>query len=208
MRNADLPKTNADSPKTFAFWRNLFLYFYVFSLLGHVLEVTYSAFQAAILNGHPFYPIMPSMVPLSPPYGIGAVLLVVMAAPIVDSVRQHLKPIKQRWLAGLAVMLTAFVVSAVLMTLTEIISGLFCVAIWGYNPFWQYSGPGAFLNGLIYVPNCMLFGLAGMIVVLLMVNPMQRFLARSNQRTLTVVFWILLITYAADLAWTAPQLAV
>lgn len=198
----------ADSPKTFAFWRNLFLYFYVFSLLGHVLEVTYSAFRVAFFGAQPFNMILPTIVPLAPPYGIGAVLLVVMAAPVVNKVKERVKPMKQRWLAWLSVISAAFAISALLMTLTEIISGLFCVALWGYNPFWQYSGPGAFFGGLIFVPNCLLFGVVGTIVLLLAIPPTERFLARTNQRALNALFWILLATYAADLAWTTPQLPV
>ena len=197
-----------DSPKTFAFWRNLFLYFYVFSLLGHFLEVAYSAFRVLVFGSQPFVTLMPSMVPLSPPYGIGAIILVVLAAPILQPIRKRFNKLKHHWLTNILFILITFVVVTLLMAGVEIASGFFCIAIWGYNPFWHYSGPQAFFDGTVYLTNTLLFGLIGTFVLLAVIPPAQRFLARSKQRTLTIVFWVLLITYAADLTTTMLNLKV
>jgi uncharacterized membrane protein len=188
--------------KTFAFWRNLFLFYYAFSILGHFLEVIYSLFEVHILGRGPFIPKLPSAAPLAPPYGIAIVVLILLAVPLLKLIKQRLAGLRHRRLQSLFFVLAAFLVTSLIMVATEIISGFFCIAIWGSNPFWTYSGPLAFFDGTIYLPNTLLFGLVGTLTLFFLIPPTQKLLDRTNQRALTAIFWVLLVTYAADLTWT------
>lgn len=70
-------------PRTWAFWRNLVMYFCVFSVVGHWMEIAYCVFMNACFGiveddslvwGDPLYPFLV--------YGVGVVVCVVGLVPL------------------------------------------------------------------------------------------------------------------------------
>jgi uncharacterized membrane protein len=195
--------------KSWSTWRDLFLVYWIFSAVGHFLEVVWTKLMVLLeIRTVPFDPVMISIQPLAPPYGIGAVVLVLMGMPTLRWARQRLSKMKWRRLADLLTVLAAFVIAALLLAVVEAVSGFFCIAIWGYNPFWQYSGPYAFMDGTLYVPNMLLFGLLGVVMMIFVLPPLMRALGQVKTRTLDLIFWLLIVLYAADLTWSLIHLKV
>lgn len=77
------------APDTFSFWRNLAMYFCVFSVVGHWLEIIYCSFMNifgivdpdSLVWDDPFYPFLV--------YGIGTVVCSLMLVPIKVTLLKH-----------------------------------------------------------------------------------------------------------------------
>jgi len=162
------------------FWRNLFLYFWCFSLVGHVLEIFWALFG----NWVGFREIPASTVPLfaiAVPYGLGAVVLFLLLYPLVRKKRISL--------------IAIFALGALITTIIELICSLLLVLFMGHNPFWNYSDRFLNLYGHVCLINSIMFGL-GSIVALRWVFPWaEKVLTNIRERYINITFWILFIGY-------------
>lgn len=162
------------------FWRNLFLYFWGFSLVGHVVEVFWALLgNLTGLRGSLANTIPPFAV--AAPYGLGVVALYLVLYPWVQQKRPSLAAV--------------FVAGALLTAAIELICALAIVAVLGYNPFWNYSHRFLNLGGWICLSNSLLFG-AGSVVILRWALPWaEKVLARIRPLYLNIGFWILFVGY-------------
>ena len=162
------------------FWRNLFLYFWCFSFIGHIAEIFWALFG----NWVGFRETPASTIPLfaiAVPYGFGAVLLLLVLYPRVKKKQINL--------------VVAFVLGALITTIIELICSLSLVVFMGSNPFWDYSGRFLNLYGHVCLMNSIMFGL-GAVVMLKWVFPWtERILVRIRARYVNVFFWILFVGY-------------
>jgi len=78
------------APRMWRFWRNLAVYFCVFSVVGHWIEIVYCTFMrfafgiydpSSLVWGDPFYPFMV--------YGIGATVFTLAFVPLKDKIIEH-----------------------------------------------------------------------------------------------------------------------
>jgi uncharacterized membrane protein len=163
------------------FWRNLFLYFWVFSLVGHIAELIWGLFGVATgLRSWPSFLTIP-LVAIAIPYGLGAVALRLWLYPLVQKKKINL--------------VTIFVLSALITTAIEFICAALLVAFTGHNPFWNYADRFLNLFGWICISNSLLFGL-GSTVALKWVFPWtEKVLARVRDRHLNIAFWVLFVGY-------------
>ncbi len=203
--------TTFGSPKTFVFWRNLFLYYYFFAILGHFLELAWAGIGALLFNMPPFQPVMVGYSPLAQPYGLGVLALILGGIPLLNYIERRLtkpkavvmKRVKKKHESTAAqvwLMLIAFLTSCVLLAAVEAVCGYVLLAAFGDNPFWDYSGrPLAILHGTVWVPNMLFFGVLGTVVMVFVLPRVNRLLARIPGRVLNIVFWVLASTYAVDL---------
>ena len=84
-------QTRGYAPDTFVFWRNLALYFCVFSVVGHWLEIAYCTFmnifgivdENSLVWDDPFYPFLV--------YGIGTLVCSLLLVPIKNALVKRRK---------------------------------------------------------------------------------------------------------------------
>jgi uncharacterized membrane protein len=162
------------------FWRNLFLYFWIFSLVGHIIEIIW----ALLGNATGLREVPASTIPLfsiAVPYGLGAVALRLLLYPLVQKRKINLA--------------ATFALSALLTTAIEFICAALMVAFTGHLAFWNYSDRFLNLWGYICLGNSLLFGL-GSTVALKWVFPwFDRLLAKIPKKWLGVGTLILFIAY-------------
>ena len=154
--------------------QHLFLYFYFFSVAGHFLELIWAPIKSAITKNPIFRPVILTVQPLSPPYGLGAVAVIVFILPLIQ---QYNLPVWGTY------WLTVFITGAV-----EYISATLIIAVFGHNPFWDYSQNFLNFQGKIQLVNCLLFGLVATAFIYLIYPICAHFLAELTPATLLAIF--------------------
>lgn len=188
--SADQSQTVNDdySPREFRYWRNLFIYFWVFGIFGIALEAVWSFIRFNITGQSGFHPIAPTITPLSPPYGLGAVALAALVYPIVHrSKRMNV--------------LTVYIVSVAILTAIELTCALLIILVLGNNPFWSYSREPYNFYGLIELKNSLLFGIVGVVFIYFIFPRVKKILRRISDKLLNEIFWFTFVTYTCDVAF-------
>ena len=163
-----------------AFWRNLFIYFWFFSLLGHLLEVSW----AWITNSH-FTPNIPTFTPIAPPYGLGVVALILIVAPVY----RRFKKMN---------ILVVFLLATIVTAAVEYLCAVVIVLVLGDNPFWDYSAQPFNLQGYVCLQNALLFGLVSTIFLRFIFPRLENLLQKISRKALNDTFLLLVTTYTAD----------
>lgn len=127
------------------FWRNAFLIYWIFSLIGHILELIWV--NLPLLVGQPPTNVLPLFI-VAAPYGFGALALIWVIYPLIK---------KNKANAG-----TIFILSCVLGGIIEFICAAAIVAIRPdhHNVYWDYSNEPFNLFGFVCLKNCLAFGIA------------------------------------------------
>jgi len=162
------------------FWRNLFLYFWCFSLLGHIIEIL----LAPLSNLIGLRPTPASTIPLfsiAIPYGLGAVALLLLLYPLVQKKRINI--------------IVAFIASALITTVIEFICAGLLVVFTGHNYFWDYSNRFMNLYGFVCLGNSLMFGLGSVITLWWIFPWTEKVLTRVREHYINIAFWILFIGY-------------
>ena len=181
-RNPFTPiKTTYKLENTFEFWRNSFLFYWVFSFLGHLIEYVWAVFLIIINEPSPLYTI-PFFV-VAAPYGLGALGIIWFIYPMVQ--KGKISPIK------------VYIASVIIATIIEFICGALVVAVMGYNPFWDYSDQFANLFGFVCLRNSLAFGLASLLIVYYIFPFINNLMKKCSQKFLNVSFWVVFIGYIA-----------
>jgi uncharacterized membrane protein len=163
------------------FWRNLFLYFWVFSFIGHIVELVWGLFEVAIgTRSWPSYQTIP-LVAVAVPYGLGAVALRLIIYPLVRAKRVGL--------------VATFLSGAIVTTTVEFICATLVVLFTGHNYFWNYSDRFANLFGYVCLENAILFGIGATIALKWVFPYTEKLLKTVPRRWLNITFWILFIGY-------------
>lgn len=172
-------KTSYKFENTFEFWRNSFLFYWVFSFLGHLTEYVWAVFLLILNEPSPLYTI-PFFV-VAAPYGLGALGIIWFIYPMVE--KNKISPVK------------VYIYSVVIATIIEFICGALVVAVLGHNPFWDYSDQFANLFGFVCLRNSLAFGIACLLMVYYVFPILNNLIKKCNQRFLTNAFWIIFIGY-------------
>lgn len=179
-----IPTDYDDNWRSWKFWRNTFLIYWIFSAVGHVLEIFWV--NMPLLVGQPPTNVLPTFV-VAAPYGFGALGLIWVIYPIVK---------KKKANAG-----TVFLLSCILGGVVEFICA---AAIVLYtpdhtNPYWDYSDQPFNLFGFVCLKNCLAFGLAsvpGLYWGFPIVNNFINWLDARWRKILNVGTWVLFVVYA------------
>jgi len=169
--------------------KKLFIFYWIFALLGHYAEIIWSKFHHFIDNGYIWHPNMPTIVPLASPYGIGAVAIIVIIWPLVK--KYKIKP------------LTVFVLNIIITGLIEYFCALYVVMAYGSNLFWDYSNQRFNIHGYVSLESVLVFSIAATLFLYLFYPVCNKAIKRLDQQQLNILFWILFTIHAIDLLYLA-----
>jgi len=178
MANASIkrllaPPDYKPNPRKWVFWRDSFIYFWVFSLIGHLFEFPWISLMNAIGQNLPY----PPLVAIAIPYGFGVLGILWFVYPILK---------KKNWGPVMA-----FILSAVVCTAIEFVCALVIYLIYGHNVFWDYSHDFANLFGFICLKNSLAFGAVALLFIYVLFPLMDRLMTKLGQIKLNIIFWIL-----------------
>ena len=163
------------------FWRDTFLYFWFFSLIGHIVELVWAILGIMFTVKSAGHLATIPIFAIAAPYGLGALALLLLIYPLVK--RQKL---------GLV---SAYFLSLAITTVIEFISALLVVLVLGSNPFWDYSNRFMNLFGFVCLGNSLLFGVISVISIKWLFPWTEEWRSKINERYLNLAFWVLLPSY-------------
>ena len=169
------------NPKSFRFWRDSFLIYWIFSFVGHLLEYVW-LFTLAQFGA----PEDPSRIPflvIAAPYGFGALAILWFIYPHIQ--KRKLK------------VFDSFILSIIITTIIEFISAMLVVLIIGHNPYWDYSDQPLNLFGFICLRNSVAFGVASIIFISIIFPYVDRIMKKLGKFRLNLAFWVIFIPYVA-----------
>jgi uncharacterized membrane protein len=173
-------------PSGFRQFQELGLYFFGAALIGHYLELLWVLVrfglsdQQYIRNALSLVPL-----PLSEPFGFGAVALVLLLIPWVE---KH-KPNR----------VETYMVSVVLMASIEYICASALALAYGRNWFWDYSSMPFNLQGYICLETSLAFGLVALFFIYVAYPFFQPRIRKLDTMKIRMVFWGLVLLYGANL---------
>lgn len=191
-----LSQENADyyKPRTWAFWRNIIIYFCVFSVVGHWLEAFYCTFiRLGILPGiyDPESQIWSDWLYPFLVYGIGAAACVIVLYPLKSLLMRKFKGL-------LAPLIISFVVNAAVCTSIELVMGLTMNQPLpdGTMPLWDYRDMFCNFMGQICLQNALAFGLAATLMVWVIYPGLESLFARLSKDVMNVIFVAIVVGFA------------
>ncbi|MDR1032457.1 MAG: putative ABC transporter permease [Candidatus Nomurabacteria bacterium] len=167
--------------KTLTFWRDLALYFMVFSFVGHWFEMLTSALLE-LATGEGFgYGIMNNFIEPYTVYGLGAVVCIVALQPMI-----------KKFSKNLAVLYFA---CTGVCAIVEYVSALIIVFRFGHNPFWDYSDMPFNLNGYICLRNTLAFGVIATAFMAFIYPRVNKLLVWLGVWRVNYIFTLILIVF-------------
>ncbi|MDR3137121.1 MAG: putative ABC transporter permease [Coriobacteriales bacterium] len=192
--------------REFSFWRNLAIYFMVFSVIGHLMERVYSTFTRYFMGIYdPLAPLWQDYLSPFNIYGFGAVVCILALFPIKQFLQAKIKVI---WL----VLPLSFIINTVVVTAIELTVGLATnhPDTSGHLIYWDYSNLPFNFMGQICLQNALGFGLVATVMVWVIFPSTELFFLCRSTDTMNLVFVFVLVgyllltaTYLIDL--TLPQ---
>ncbi|MEG2356688.1 MAG: putative ABC transporter permease [Clostridia bacterium] len=173
-------------PRTWVFWRNLIIYFCVFSVVGHWMEALYCTFiKMGILPGiyDPNSQIWRDWLYPFVVYGFGAVACVLLLYP--------LKTLLQKKFKGLLTPLVlSFVANAIVCSLIELAMGLMLnqPRADGSLPLWDYRDMFGNFMGQICLQNGIAFGLVATLMTWIIYPALETLMRKIPRDVATIVF--------------------
>lgn len=169
----------------FGSFQKIFIYFWVFSLLGHYVEVVWSS-SIQLINGSPLviHPVS-TIIPLAAPYGLGAIAVILLVWPLIKA--RKVNP------------LTVFVLNIIITGTVEYICAAIVILIFGHLAFWNYSKLPFNINGYVCLESATLFSIMATLFLYFIYPFSERIIQSINRRTISITFWILFIAYITDL---------
>lgn len=180
-----LASENYKKHKFIDYFYKLFICFWVFSVIGHYVEILWGyACYFVFGGGYPRLPRLDSIAPLAQPYGFGAIAIIIFIVPLVKKFNLNF--------------FFAFLLNTVAMTLVEYYTALFLIIVRGRNDFWDYSGLPYNLNGHIWLGGSIAFGIGATIFLYYIYPLFVSFIKHLKDKHIKVIFWTLFITYILD----------
>ncbi len=180
----EIENSSSDNHLRLRRFQQLFIIFFIFSILGHYIEVAWAIILQLFFGSH-WFPTLADILPLAAPYGLGAVALIVFVWPLMKKYGHY--PIR---IFGLSVFVTGAV---------EFLCALLLVVLYGKNYFWDYSSRFLNLFGFICLQNCLLFGIGSMLFLYFVYPHFQKFSEKFTHRQVSVCFWVLLAMYVINM---------
>lgn len=188
-------KENADyyKPRTWVFWRNIIIYFCVFSVVGHWLEAFYCMFiRLGILPGiyDPNSQIWSDWLYPFLVYGIGAAACVIVLYPVKSLLMRKFKGI-------LVPLVISFIVNAAVCTSIELVMGLMMNQPLpdGTMPLWDYRDMFCNFMGQICLQNALAFGFVATLMVWVIYPALEGLFARLSKDVMNVVFVAIVVGF-------------
>lgn len=160
----------------------LFLYYFIYSILGWVAEMIYCRLCDGKWTDRGFL-----YGPYCPIYGVGGILVLVFLEPISKNV--------------LLVFLLAMVLTTILEYFTSFLMEKIFDAKW-----WDYSERLLNINGRVCLLNSILFGLLGIIITYIIHPYIQKILGYIPQEYIHYIINILIIILCIDFTLTLNSL--
>lgn len=181
------------TPQTWEFWRGVIIYFFVFSLVGHWMEIPYCWFMDTafgIIAEDYAVRVDPLYVPYWV-YGIGATALTFIMLPLKVHIVEHRKTL------GGAV-LEFFLIAVVLCAILETGIGLIINQPdeLGVYPFWDNSVLPLNILEQGWLMNDLMLGLVSLLYVWVIFPFCQKALTLAGPRVANGIFVAVLVIFA------------
>ncbi|MDR0846786.1 MAG: putative ABC transporter permease [Lactobacillales bacterium] len=173
---------------TLRYWKDLLLYFFIFSILGQVMENVYIQIRSISIT-HQFDWKLLLQKGLTPafPYGMGFVLCVILIHPIYQWLQTKFKT--KRSVVAILFFVNMFVMSSV-----ELICGLI-----GNRDYanWDYRGEPFNFMGQVCLRNAIGFGLVATIIVIIIYPRVVKFRNKMTPAAYAITYAVATIVYCA-----------
>ena len=180
------------NPKTWAFWRNLIMYFCVFSVVGHWMEAGYCLFiKWGIIPGiyDPNSGIWRDWLFPFCVYGVGAVACVLLFYPVKLFLQHKIK-------APVVPLALSFVWNALICTGIELAMGLMLnQPVNGVYPLWDYSNMFCNFMGQVCLQNACAFGFVATLMTWVIYPALERAIARLSKDTAQTIFIVIVVFF-------------
>lgn len=186
-------ESNYYRPKTWAFWRNLIIYFCVFSVVGHWMEAGYcTLIRFGILPGiyDPNSQIWKDWLYPFLVYGFGAAACILLLYP--------LKNLLQKKLSGrILPLILSFIANAIVCTLIELIMGLMLNQPLpdGSLPLWDYRDMFCNFMGQVCLQNGIAFGVVATLMTWVIYPALESLLAKVSKDVMNGAFVAVVIGF-------------
>jgi uncharacterized membrane protein len=168
--------------KRLDFWRNLILYFMVFSFVGHWLEMAVAVVGKWWLGKEFAYGIMDNWTEPYTIYGLGAVMCILVVTVLPKKITRNL-PLQ-------------YAINVLVCAVVEYVSALIIIWRFGENIFWNYDERFMNLNGQICLGNSLLFGLAATVFMEVVYPFLEKCLQKINPRVINVLLGLIVAVFA------------
>jgi uncharacterized membrane protein len=178
----------AENHFSFVFFQKMFIFYWIFSILGHYVEVIWSQINHILVGQVYWSTAVPTILPISSPYGLGAIAVIILIWPLIKT--HKIKPY--------AVLLLSIIVTGAVEYICALILTLFT----GHNNFWDYSREPFNLNGFVCLQSATVFGAGTTLMIYYFYPFCERAIRRFDKKQIDVAFWIMLTTYLSDLIYS------
>ena len=163
-------------------FQNILIYYFVFSVIGWILEMIYGfmVFGYFVDRGFLYGPMCPI-------YGCGVVVMVLITESIKD----------KKLNTGLK-----FLIITGIFTILEYLASLILEIIFGLR-WWDYTNELLNINGRVCLLFSLMFGMMGIIFTEFIYEPSKRLIEKTRKKLSTKTIWIILIILMA--AWLADE---
>ena len=191
-------------PKTWAFWRSLIVCFFLFSIVGHWLEIPYCWFMNECFGvvdadyavwtdpwWHPYWV-----------YGFGAVVMTLVIEPLKESIVLRRKTL---WGA----VLETFAIAVVLAMVMELVIGWLVNQpdATGKYPYWDNSEMPLNVFGQAWLVNDVAIGLVTLLYLWVFYPLICNVFLVLKPRTANVVFAVIMVVFGLGIASSYLHLA-
>lgn len=180
-------------PRRWAFWRNIIMYFCVFSVVGHWMEAGYCTFiRFGIIPGtyDPNSQIWSDWLYPFCVYGFGAVACVLLLYPM-KTLLQRVLPGRFLPLAG------SFCANAFVCTAIEFAMGMMLNQPGpdGKLPLWDYSNMAFNFMGQVCLQNAVAFGVVATLMTWVIYPALERLIAKLPKDGVNMLFVIIVVGF-------------
>lgn len=181
-------------PRTWPFWRNIIIYFCVFSVVGHWMEAAYcTLIRFGILPGiyDPNSQIWSDWLYPFPVYGVGAVACVLLLYPVKNFLEKHIG-------SRVVPLLISFVINALVCTLIELVMGLMLNQPLpdGTLPLWDYRDMFCNFMGQVCLQNAIAFGIVATLMTWVIYPALESLAGKFPRDVMNTVFVGVIVGFA------------
>ena len=168
-------------PKTWEFWRNIIIYFVIFSIVGHWMEAGVCLLiKFGIVPGtyDPTSQIWSDWLYPFPVYGIGFCACALLLYPLKNFLMRKTGKV-------LPALILSFLANALVCTLIEFAMGL---AVNADLQLWDYSNMFCNFMGQVCLQNALFFGFVATLMTWVIYPVLEKLFRRVPNESMTVVF--------------------
>ena len=175
-------------PKTWAFWRNILIYFAMFSIVGHWMEAAVCLLvKYGIVPGtyDPTSQIWSDWLYPFPVYGIGFVLCAILLYPLKNALQKRIH-------STIVCLILSFIANLLVCTAIEFFMGL---AVNADLQLWDYSDMFGNIMGQVCILYSSFFGLVATLMTWIVYPALEKLFRRIPVEGMTVIFVVFLVGY-------------